>query len=932
MRKRTGIILVGILAAALAVAAWFIRKEKQVVVIDPWEAVPADAFFIVETNDFPELLTRVTDPAGILSGLSGMKWASSLVQSASAIDSVTGSREVREMISNRRMIISFHVAGQEGQVPLAVMSTGQSFTARRLSSLIGQSGGTVTDRRDLGGTRTFTVTWTRGSKPQNAYLALTSGILIVSPSERLVTSALDNRSAGSDIRQQQGFSAVVNAAGKEADNLFLLFRNLPGFVRPFIDPEDIATVTSLAIAGGGDLTVAEEGIYISGFLTTAGAGTGADRLREVVPAECGVHELLPRKTLSYRTVMRRASLTGETAADPASVNATDLALILSPYTGSEVTEAVIPDGETSARVRAFRMTDRQSAERVLRERLTAKYRSMGLRESHFIASAMESDGDEATLYRMPFSGVSRILAGAEKGMAGDEWVTFARSYMIFSSSPEVLAAVLRESDRENTLINDPRFREMEKTMPTKSSFIFWSSGAVLKALASEYLKPEAASSLDERVLAGISGIGVSLTPSNEMIYTSLSVMYEAGEMYGTRGAEQSGGSATPAGANALPSGAAGTVEQSAVTLADTAALKLLWKVKLEAEPVLNPFFFTNHNTGATEIFTQDRNNNIYLISSSGKILWKAAIREQITGEVFMIDYYRNGKLQLLFTGRDYFHLIDRNGNYVDKFPVKMRSPASNTLAVFDYENNKDYRLFIAGEDRKIYAYDRSGTPVRGWNLFSARGKVSDPVAFFRVRGKDYLFVSDDQAVYVLDRTGNIRVAHQEPLLKAQGSAASLTGGSDPAIIFVAPDGATVRLRFDGTSERDTVAGLSAAHITGFADIDGDNMTDRITIDQGIVRAFGSSGNRLWTYSTGVTTLRGPWFLSTGSGEKRTAVYDAGKGMLHLIGRNGTAVNGFPHRAGPFFNAGRVTNKNTWNLIVNENDTYICNYELIPASK
>jgi hypothetical protein len=62
---------------------------------------------------------------------------------------------------------------------------------------------------------------------------------------------------------------------------------------------------------------------------------------------------------------------------------------------------------------------------------------------------------------------------------------------------------------------------MEKTMPTKSSFIFWSSGAALKSLASEYLKPEAASSLNERDLSGISGIGVSLTPSNEMIYTSL---------------------------------------------------------------------------------------------------------------------------------------------------------------------------------------------------------------------------------------------------------------------------------------------------------------------------------------------------------------------------------------------------------------------------
>ena len=907
-------------------------KEKQVVVIDPWEAVPADAFFIVETNDFPELLTRVTDPAGIISGLTGMQWASALMKSASVIDSVTGGREVRELISNRRMIISFHVAGQGRPVPLAVMSTGQSLRPGKLSSLISQSGGIVTDRRDLGGARTYTVTWKRGTRQQNAYLALTSGILIVSPSESLITAALDNRSAGSDIRHQQGFSAVVNAAGKDADNLFLLFRNLPGFVRPFVDPEDIATVTSMAIAGGGDLEVAEEGIFVSGFLTTSGSGSGADRLRDVVPAECGVHELLPGNTLSYRTVMRRASLKGETATDPASVNATDLALILSPYTGSEVSEAVISFGEGSERVRVFRMADRQSAEKVLRDRLTAKYRSMGLRESHFIASATESDGDEATLYRMPFTGVAAILSGADKGKAGDEWVTFARSYMLFSSSPEVLATILRESDRENTLINDPGFREMEKTMPTKSSFLFWASGAALKSLISEYLNPEAASSLLENDLAGIRGIGVSLTPSNDMIYTSLSVRYEAGEMHAGHGAELSQESASAAGTATLSRGSAGDAEQASATLADTAALRLLWKIKLEAEPSMNPFFFTNHNTGATEIFIQDRNNNIYLISSSGKILWKAAIREKIAGDIFMIDYYRNGKLQLLCAGREYIHLIDRNGNYVDKFPVKMRSPASNTLAVFDYENNKDYRLFIAGEDRKIYAYDRSGTAVRGWNIFTVRGKVSDPVAFFRVRGKDYLFVADDQAVYVLDRTGNIRVAHQEPLVKAPGSAAILTGGSDPAIIFAAPEGATVRLRFDGTAITDTIAGLSLAHKTGFADIDGDNMTDRVTLDQGLVSTFGSNGTRMWTYNPGGTDLRGPFFMSTGSGERRTAIFDAGKGLLHFIGRNGTAANGFPHRSGPFFNTGRVTSKSTWNLIVNENDIYICNYEFIPASK
>jgi hypothetical protein len=278
------------------------------------------------------------------------------------------------------------------------------------------------------------------------------------------------------------------------------------------------------------------------------------------------------------------------------------------------------------------------------------------------------------------------------------------------------------------------------------------------------------------------------------------------------------------------------------------------------------------------------------------------------------------------------HLIDRNGNYVDKYPVKMRSPASNTLAVFDYESNKEYRLFLAGEDRNIYVYDRSGSPVRGWNLFTARGKVTDPVSFFRVRGKDYLFVADDQAVYVLDRTGNIRVAHQEPLMKAAGSAVRLTWGDEQAVIFTSPDGSTVRLLFDGTVKRDSMAGLSAQHRADFADLDGDRMTDRVTLDRGSMSVVDINGRGLWTYTFGSEQLAGPYIFSMGTGERRIAVYETGKGVLHLTGRNGAAVAGFPRNAGPFFNIGRVTGNNSWNLIVSENENYHCIYELTGGSK
>ena len=65
----------------------------------------------------------------------------------------------------------------------------------------------------------------------------------------------------------------------------------------------------------------------------------------------------------------------------------------------------------------------------------------------------------------------------------------------------------------------------------------------------------------------------------------------------------------------------------------------------------------------------------------------------------MIDYFRNGKYQLLFSGRNYLHLLDRNGNYVERYPVKLRSPATNALALFDYDNNRNYRLMRGRQDR-----------------------------------------------------------------------------------------------------------------------------------------------------------------------------------------------------------------------------------------
>lgn len=910
MRRKAGIILAFLLTATVIFAGYMIRKEKRVVVVDPWLAVPSDAFIIIETPDFPELLTNVTDRNGIIARLSGMKWAASVERTAAAIDSITGSRELRELVNGRRVIVSFHSTGQSHFVPLVAMSTAPSLNVRHLAQMISRSGATTKTASELGGTKSLSATYGKGMAKTTVHLSLASGVMILSTSETLVANALNNMSSGSDIRHQQGFAAVAGASGKEAENIYILFRNLPRMLQTVIRPEEVMPIVSAAIAAGGDISSDEDGLSVSGFLSTSGPGLGAGRLSVVTPSEPGVHEVLPEGTLSYRTIMSRPALSGTAAPDASSINATDIALALTTFTENEVTVATIRTDTARPKVILFRMTDREKAASILEERLRLKYRSMGLGERHYLSVFRNKNNDEVQIFRMPFTGVAALLSGEATDMITDSWVTFCRSYMIFSSHPDILALISNMSDSESTLINDPGFRDMEQSLPTKGSYYFYISGSAMGEGVGDYLLPALTASMNDNTFSGIDGMGLCLSPSGEMIYTSLSFRYN------------DNGKTVSNEAAVTPSPG----DQSYNT-GETARLPLTWKTRLHAPMAIKPFFFTNHNTGATEIFTQDTQNNIYLLSGSGKILWEAKIREQIRGDIFMIDYYKNGKNQLLFAGKEYLHLIDRNGNYVDRFPVKLRSPATNNLAVFDYENNRDYRLCIAGEDRKVHIYDRSGVPVKGWNLFTTKGRVTSQVVFFRVKGKDYLVVTDDQSVYILDRTGNIRVNLKEPVIRAKESAIRLQTETTPSIIFTAPDGTVTNTGFDGTVTRSTIRKFSPAHSFDLFDIDSDGRDEYLYVDEGTLYAFDDDHTALFKTTFETTGLAGPYRYVFSSSDRKVGVYDRGKKDIYLLNSDGEYLHDFPIQGEAWFAAGKLSGKSTWSFIYGSEDGYIYNVEL-----
>jgi DNA-binding beta-propeller fold protein YncE len=269
---------------------------------------------------------------------------------------------------------------------------------------------------------------------------------------------------------------------------------------------------------------------------------------------------------------------------------------------------------------------------------------------------------------------------------------------------------------------------------------------------------------------------------------------------------------------------------------------------------------------------------------------------------------------------------------VERYPVKLRSPATNSVALFDYDNNRNYRLLIAGQDKMIYAYDKSGSIVKGWKPFRTNGTVVSEISWFRVSGKDYLAIADETSLYFIDRQGNTRLTLKEPVTKAPGSSIRLTPGTTPSMVCSAPDGTVQHIYFDGSVKKFSKKTFSVDHSFDFFDINGDGFGEYIFIDSGILYLYDHNRSELFSRKFGSSKLGGPINFIFSSSDRKIGVYDTEKKQIYLIDDKGNIMKGFPLRGASMFSIGRLNEKNEWHLIVGGTDKFMYNYKLDTQDK
>jgi len=367
-------------------------------------------------------------------------------------------------------------------------------------------------------------------------------------------------------------------------------------------------------------------------------------------------------------------------------------------------------------------------------------------------------------------------------------------------------------------------------------------------------------------------------------------------------------------------------ETKELTLART-----VWESKLDSTVIMKPTLVTNHYSQEKEILIQDAANTLSLLNTTGRVLWSIQTDGAILSDIHQVDYYDNGKLQYLFNTRNSIHLVDRNGNYVERYPVKLRDDATNGVDLFDYDNDRQYRMFLACRDRKVYAYDLEGNIVPGWVFEKSEETVTRPVQHFRLGDKDYLVFADAIRAYILDRRGNERVALKEILALSKNNIFYLDmniPGESPRLISTDNTGNVIGIDFEGNAEMLVEHTATAGHYFRIQDLNLDGRPEYIYADNNKLEVLKPDGSVLFTYEIENKIAFLPDIYEFSYNDLKIGITDNTANKIYLVNSNGSLYEGFPLKGCTRFSIGNFAGSGSrFNLVVGSENGFLYNYSI-----
>ena len=343
------------------------------------------------------------------------------------------------------------------------------------------------------------------------------------------------------------------------------------------------------------------------------------------------------------------------------------------------------------------------------------------------------------------------------------------------------------------------------------------------------------------------------------------------------------------------------------------AIKEEWFLQLDTSISMHPQFVFNHFTKEKMILLQNNNNKVFAINSKGEQLWNIQLNSKILGDISSIDFYKNNKYQYLFNTESKLYLIDRNGENVNEFPVDLSCKTSFGHSLFDYNNNRRYRILIVGEDNNIYNLNKKGKEIKGWKYEKNNNIINNKIQYFKVGTKDYILAErNSSSTQLLAINGSERVNYEKNIL-FNGN--NIRIDKEGTLYSITKDGKLWRGYLDGNSSQLELSDL------------GTNSLFVVSESEKEKQFIYTNNNRIFILNSNFETINSLDLTNniTNLLINSNNIIFTTKDELYLWNKN-KFLEGFPIKSDGYFNIEDIDNDEKINLI-NTKNGFIYNYEL-----
>jgi hypothetical protein len=912
--------ILGILIVFVSIYCLFNKRQQPIDSI--FKAVPLDASIILDIKDYNNLRNSLDKDNPLWKSLSQICFFTEIESKLLLLDSLKNQNpEIKALIaSNPQIFISFHPTGKDEFIPVYYIKTNNSSGTRDFKGIINSlNGADITERKYEGEIIRDVIL--SGNKGKFSCVGV-EGLIVISKSSILVENVIRQLGALESVIQKKGLEELVKSAGKNYPaNIYVQIPALPSLLASSLHSKYMDVLNFVGNSGGWaefDLNIKGELMILNGFTTSGKDSLGLCSLfNNQKPQKLELFSKVPSTAISlvalgisnveeywinYQTYLKTIGLWKVFAQRRDSIRnkyTFDFKDDFKTIFDSECGIVIMPgpsDSICNSAFSLFRIKSGDDAEKIISKWMNNYSEATGIKPGKLLSEIKIDDEVSFKVFHLPGGNIPAALFGSLFDVTSNEYCLIYDNFLIFGSSPEALKDYISYGILNNTLISDLEFSNMSDNFSSTSNFFFYHKPTLAIDFYGHFFKSKVTDNLNKNLTA--------LNSINSLVYqfssNGKSLIYN-------------------------------NILVKSISRPKGTSPKALWESKLEGNIISKPVVLSNHTSGETEIFVQDDKNIVYLLNSMGRILWKQNVEEPVLSDIFFVDYYRNHKYQYLFNTRSKLFLIDRIGNPVENYPLTLPEPATNGVAVFDYDKNRKYRIFYAGENRKIYLLDKEGKQQKGWEFKKTEGRVTKPIQHFTNKDKDYLVFNDNNRIYIVNRAGEKRVDpdHNFPL-STNNPVYFIAAKRNQKDLFVASD-TTGLIHFINTKGEVTdlmLGRFPSDHFFEVMDVDSDNKADFIFAYGRQLKAFSKDKAEIFSIQTEHGLVYRPIFYEFASNKYKIGVVSPENEKIYLYNTSGNLYKGFPLKGSTQFSVILLNNsENRFNLIVGSDKNFLYNYSV-----